>query len=544
LHKPAQTTSEDLPHREYPSAAFLTQNVAFVSDGWGILYILRIEEFGAASLLGLYELPTTPQSNRLPFRLHHLAPVSSTLAVAILSSMRRTTKQADESLTSKNRMKAAPVEFDIWAVRFTLPFVASVNEMHKLDILWHRIGGDVPIDAFYDASREAYLLIGSSPYGELGSFAVSPFEPSPEEIAPIPRRDEDLNGTRKGPKEPPPYSWTQTADSVTVAFPLPSSTPTSNINVMFSPRTLTAHVQGDTSSSMPLPHYSMKELWDGINPSASMWTLDREGEHAFGLLTVHLDKKNEGTRWMQVFATSGLSTGSDAGPDDIEVPETLDPSELWHIRESLQKYTAALNTGEDTSGLSLGKGVPGLAEGEMDDEIDASVGRTAFLTWVTSDGSTPVWSSKSDGTQITILSTPVPGSVSGGATLIIKNALDGTIHTLMPCIAGNPSDHWTHTATFSALAFVLASKRDVRFTYHIGSSAVLAFENGIRDSGGNVYIYGGHQQGEKWAKQTVLKAGHAASGSLLGVGALKTGKGDIIILVLTENELMVIHHFL
>ena len=75
--------------------------------------------------------------------------------------------------------------------------------------------------------------------------------------------------------------------------------------------------------------------------------------------------------------------------EDVEVPETLDPSELANIRESLEKYTSALVTGEDASGLGLGTGVPSLAENELDESVDApgAVGREFYVTWVSEGGS-------------------------------------------------------------------------------------------------------------------------------------------------------------
>ncbi|KAE9382844.1 hypothetical protein BT96DRAFT_162206, partial [Gymnopus androsaceus JB14] len=114
-------------------------------------------------------------------------------------------------------------------------------------------------------------------------------------------------------------------------------------------------------------------------------------------------------------------------------PETLDPSELWLIRESLEKYTAALLTGEDASGLGLGRDVPSLGKGEVDEEVDASVGRSACITWVGIDGSSPSWSNPGREYPFTLLSTPLPGHHRKSLTsLVVKDGVDGPVYVLQP----------------------------------------------------------------------------------------------------------------
>lgn len=542
LPKPVQSPSLEFIHREYPSAAFLDPSTAFVSDGSGSLYILSISTAeGKSSAIGPYGLPPTSvgPTGTLPFRIHQAVLVSPMTAVALISSRNyENTDQDTHQTTDGMKPKHSPVVFDVWAVQFQLPFLgSSSNAISELSVLWRRQGEDVPIHTGY--AKDAFLLIGSSIYREIGALPAASFEPSPEEIAPIPRQNEELDAPTADPEKPPPYSWTQTADSVTVAFPLPSTTLKSNIKVTFSPRTVTLHIQGTNITSIPFPHYSNKQLWDGISASSSLWTFDREADHSFGLLTLYLDKQHEGTKWMQVFASAGTPPASETNPEDVEVPETLDPSELWLIRESLEKYTAALAEGGDPSGLGLGQGIPSLASGELDDEVDSSIGRTAFLTWVGRDGGVLRNPNVGD-YPFQLLSTVLPGIHNSQPSLVVKNNLDGPVFTLSD--AKPPT--WTHTSTFHALAFVLASKQDTRFTYHVPSKAVFTFENGTRYRGGNVYIYRAALHNEKWPKQNVLQVGDGMGGSLLGVGALVSTVGKTVILCLTEGQLVLIRDIL
>lgn len=536
-----ETPSTRTLHPEYPSAAFVDPTHVLVADGRGSLFSFEFRENNQASLLHTWELvdrSTSPPIQSVPFQIHTVGQASEGSVVAVLSS--RFYGETSSLPLDGEKSSRKIVLFDVWGARINL--FASPDEMNpgELEISWRRRGENVPIFTKYHSASKSHLLVGSSPYHEVGIPAAPSYEPSPDELAPIPRAGETLDQDASQLSKPPPYSWMQTSDEVTVAFPLPSSTEKSQIRVLFTSKAFSLHVQGISAFSsgsvpIPVPHYSQRALWDGIQPSTSFWTWDKEGEHAYGLLTLHLDKQHEGTRWTHVLAEDLSSASS----NDVEVPETLDPSELYMIRENLEKYTAALQSGEDMSGLGLGRGAPSLAQGEMDEEVDASVGQFSVLTWVSEDGSTPSWALKLD-SSLTLLSTDLPGPFPF-TSFVIKNGLDGTVFTLDdPGTDGDPPT-WIHTSTFSALSFVLASKRDTRFTYHVAGSTVLAFESGARGLGANVYIYRGGDPKQMWAKQSIVQVTDGSGGALLGVGALPTSSGSLNIVCLCEGEIVVIH---
>ena len=587
--------SSNVQH-EYPSAAFISPQVAVVADGNGLLYVIPIRDNNdvGSEPVGVFTLPSG-----VPFRLHHLHRAGPATVILLLSS-----RYYSEDL-QKN--KPGPVAFDIWAVKVDLFSLRStgITESRPFEVLWHRRGEDVPVYTTFVNKLNAHLIIGGSSYRDPKTpqkVASTYHEPTPDEMAPIPRANENLDASPSDQeKKFYPYSWTQSSDSVTVAFPLPSTTPKTAFKVFFTTQTLTVHVDNNNVNNdelttpttlpipIPIPHYSAKALWADINPSSSFWTWDREGEQKWGLLTLHMEKKHEGTRWMHVFNPSPRRPASTtttppqldlkgSGSDvDIEVPETLDPSELWHIRESLEKYTSALRDGEDASGLGLGKGLSSLADGEMDEEVDANVGRRVRLTWVRGGGGgmdTNEIAAESEGAAadqvqeeddeqfVHLLSTPLPGSLGleqeDDVSLILKHDLDGTVFTLQS--SSSKANHnttwstpqWIHTSTYSALSFVLASKQDTRFTHHLflpssdsnspSGGAVLAFEGGSsRGRGGNLYIYRSvPTRKEKWAKQAVLKVDDGLGGALLGVGCIMSKGGEKMVVCLTEGELVVI----
>ena len=534
--------THDSKRAEYPSSAFVNQNTLLVSDGQGTLYsFLLSDDEIPAKLLGSYEIRPESVPRYLPFRIHVVQQTSPGSAALVLSSRSYAVKQQEDT---KRRL---PIEFDLWGVEVPLTAVET-DGIQTLRCLWHRIGREIPIYSTFHNSPPSFHIFGGPLYTESEKATSQPYTPTPDEIASIPRAGENLD-TEPLPK-PPPYSWTQTSDSVTVAFPLPSTTPKSAIRVTFTKKALNLFLLSDaqlesSSSPIPLPRYIAKSFWDGIQASTSFWTWDKAGEKSFGLLTLHLDKQHEGTRWSQVFAAHQTPSGE----SEPEVAETLDPSELYNIREALEKYTSSLS--EDGSGLGLGQGVPSLGKGEIDEELDSSVGREAFLTKISV--STPEAQAQ-EGTgledrspSVTLLSTPLPGSTKPGdpPSLITKSDIDGLLYALTPPKTSDGGDDsaWIHTSTFPALSFVLASKRDVRFTYHISDRLVLAFESGSQGLGFNIYVYQATPtRSAQWAKQSVI-AGHAVAGPLLGVGALTLnveGGKKVVMLCLCENEMMVV----
>jgi hypothetical protein len=513
---------------------FLGPALVMASDGDGSLYVLSLslQDQGQSPCIGTFILAVDGRNT--PFKIHYRHRINPTTAVAVISSK---SKASSSTFVSRKHAGGGSV-FDVRAIRINLFSLRPGSPPKEMNVIWHRQGEDIPILAQYVPNLDSHVLVGGSTYSDPNVVIPPPYEPSPEEIAPIPRANENPDKS-DSPIKPPPYSWTQTSDSITIAIPLPSSTSKDIVKVSFSPKTLTVHVDYRASTSIPIPRYSAKELWDTISPSSSFWTWDREAEHSYGILSLHMEKQHEGTRWVQVFASSP-SGDSNANSDEDDVPETLDPSELWQIRESLEKYTSSLRDGGDATGLGLGSGVPSLAGGEIDEEVDLTVGRQAFLTWVSSDGSTPTWFDFKEQIPFQLLATSLPGlEEHEGLSVVVKNNLDGLVFDLNSVNIAKPV--WNHSSTYSAVAFVLASKRDTRFTHLVPSKAIIAFESGGRNRGGNIYIYRPAGKKDIWAKQSIFKVDDGQGGSLLGVGAVTGKDGDAMIVCLLEGELVTIN---
>lgn len=504
---PMFTDGVEQPQKEYSSAAFIDDSLLAVADGFGALYLLDLPLTSGVSptLKGTFEHPTESNSAR-PFRVHLAVKSGDAQALLILSSSSRQSIDAAPPSTSTQQK----VHFDVFCVE--LPLAPSPSE-NALRIRWQLRGQDAPLYVAHEPAEGVFLLAGAARYDIVGAPTTSTEEPSASEAAPIPRAGENLD-VASDVNRPPPYAWTQDNEEVTIAFPLPATTRSNTISVNFSPQTLSLRVR-DTELA---PQYSTTRLWAGISPDNCLWTWDAKGHATFGLLTLHIEKQHSGTRWPSVF---------DATAGQLEVPETLDPSALTDIREAMEKFTASAAAGGPGA-------VPSLAEGERDDEADTEVGDDTALTWASAtDGHVPAWASNDMDGSVTVLSTPLPGIA--GISLIAKHTIDGPLFTH----STREQSEWTHASTYSALAFVLASKRDTRFVHHIPGSGVLALEGGTGTGGGNVYVYRDATRGAKHAKQAILRVGGGGAGALLGVGSIRD-EDKIAVACLCENELVVL----
>ncbi|PWN39686.1 hypothetical protein IE81DRAFT_13228 [Ceraceosorus guamensis] len=366
----------------------------------------------------------------------------------------------------------------------------------------------------------------------------------------------------------PPYAWTQTSDTLTLAFTLPATISKKDVRVHFSPRGLSVSLAlqqaslvevVDESSSIDADgaagslhavagdlrqgRYTNLALWGDIDVDGSLWTTETLRPHRPRipgssyearpnagsdsiLLTLHLEKLHEGTRWPSVFSfeQNAKNARSVASPSSRafgslsharpaafaaeedeweleEVPETLDPSELLQQLQGLEKYTEDDHT--QALGATWGGGLSSFREGagmgsstqasllrDGLEEEDAVVGRRCISSTVEAEGDTPSSPVRitTERDALTLLALPLRTSQPSSAALsnlVIKSDLDGQL------FQGAQSQR-RHAQTLPALSFVLASKRDAQRVYvhveeaadwstpacasHLPKAHVLAFE--------------------------------------------------------------------
>ena len=529
-----------------------------MSDGAGQVYLINVDKASAkwtGSIESTLELVGEEGGELVPFRMHSVDLAHGGLVLALVSIAVKVPQAPLPKFPGAGGARAklpSTTEFDYLCVD-----LSSRAGSSAMLVRWKVRSHDLPAFVTFLPESSTYLIGAPStplldtaavpssvPAPSIATTATSPSPPTP-------------SPTPSGPK-PAPFSWTQDKDSLTVAFAVPSDTPTSSIRITFSRQFLSLLV-GSASSLLsnatpptPVPRVSHKKFWDAIDPHSSVWTFDREAEgrdSTFGVLSLHLEKMNAGTKWPDLFADTH---GDEAveGERELEgVAETVDPSALAQISESMEQWTQGAGGGVGASDEGIGQGVPTSLTGEeMDVEVDGDAGRQCVVTWLSNvAGQPPKIIRPHPSFYSSLLCIPLPISPpNSDSSVVIKNDVDGL--AFAPPLS--PSSGWTHTTTFPALAFVLATKRDASFVYHLGHSAVFAFDSpssptlvkpgqGIASSG-NLFVYFQPESIRSMTgKQMVLRIGGPASGSLLGVGAVALAGQAPFVLALCENELVV-----
>ncbi|GAA5928800.1 hypothetical protein JCM1841_003574 [Sporobolomyces salmonicolor] len=590
---------------EYPVAISLGPSLWLISGGFSSLHLVRVDPDWQGHIEQTFTLSGDDLQGR-PFRLHRADAVSETEALALLSVV---VKGANPP-PSQDPADAAQAKMGAPGSRLKIPSTTAFEYLAVHVPLsgggegvlapdWRLQGHDLPSSVSLDSAGGRYI-IGSSSVLSTNEPASSPDDLSSTEadveMATLSAEDHSVVSTVTAstpvPK-PPPFSWLQDSDSLTVAFPIPSDTPTSSIRITFSRQFITLHIASaaaalaspSTSSASvansALPRISHKKLWDEIDPHTSVWTFDREAEgrdSTFGLLTLHLEKAHSKTKWSDVFASTKSTQDNGGGGAKIEelspeleyedVPETVDPSELAGIAESMEKWTRGImEGGASYSHEGLGHGVPtSLMGDEIDVEVDAESGRPVVVTWVEGAATKPEGTKEKTPRLVcphptipySLLSTALPlasSSAVADLSITIKHDVDGLL--FLPPSSSSSSYQWRHTSTFPALAFVLATKRDTRFIYHLSSRLVLAFDAPALLPGpssssssaasrlggaGNLFVYFAPPHGTRETKgrQMVLRVGGPGCGALMGVAGVELASGEVAVVALCEKELVVI----
>lgn len=339
-------------------------------------------------------------------------------------------------------------------------------------------------------------------------------------------------------RETPPYTWSQTEDTVTVALALPASITKHDIRVHFSPKGLSlglamqpakiteldaaAEPHSSTEDALRNGTYESRALWDQINVGESLWTWEHVqtrtgGEtHVTGLLTLHLAKVHEGTRWAQVL-------------EGDDIAETLDPSEMLMMLEGLEKYTE-------------GPGSSTLLNDGLEEE-DALAGTRFVLSEVHADGSVTQAEPSDAGV---LLARSAPSNIPT-SRLLLKYDVDGIVYAPPETSALAP---WTPEEVVPAISYVLASKRDAHPVYFYknpdaSASNVFAFEPRQSAShsglGHNAFVYYTPPGSNDGVSRVFRLADDVnGAGALLGVGVAP----DARLVCLFESVLLVIDNAL
>ncbi|KAI7964100.1 hypothetical protein MJO29_004527 [Puccinia striiformis f. sp. tritici] len=413
----------------------------------------------------------------------------------------------------------------------TLPFDLDIKIHTNLK------GSDDLLSTHYDPINHRWCFRSTSEYTSYQEISESP----PEEDEKVIKKEENMEIDQKSSAiTPHPYNWNQTLDSLTIIFVIPFSITSKSIKIDIRSNALHFKLPGpliptqEETEQDNLDYLSnlfryfgqekqqgtelKLELWDQINAEESTWFIESSSSTSgtTTTLTIEIEKRSK-LRWPHVFK---IDTG---------VSEIMDPIELRSITENLAKYTSLTeeeSNKQKRGGLGSLKGSEpstkdptypsiqntSLTAGEIDEEID--LGHNDILvtgmvmTWLTSPNQTDAsngtdWSVRvaQNGIPIHVISNPLkvinldddhPSEADHDSSIMIKSDIDGLVFN--PPTDDTQDLQWTHTLTYPALAFVMASKREIWNSFYTPQFS-LVFETSSSGSSsftkslGNLFVY-------------------------------------------------------
>lgn len=381
-------------------------------------------------------------------------------------------------------------KFDLMAINLD-----ETTESLNHGIMWRLRSDDFPSLVEYVANE--WCLASSSAFTRVdndGGDLITEEEPAQSITTEEPRTTQNQ------------CTWSQDQDTVSIVVHL---TEIGNKD-SYAPVIKTKEIK------LPSLHDEILPLSDEIDIEASNWILNRQ----LSQLEIDLGKKNQTTRWISLFDEHFKP------PFEI-TDERLSDEHLQSALSSLEKYT---EEGDGTQSPkirpgSLSDDIPSLAKGEMDDNVDSDVGRLFKLTKFSNVDELQHFTSQR------LLSTPLPSYPKQDHTFIISDET-----TLAGALFETTSVQ--NLDSFAALPFVIASKRDLKFTHHLSNELVIVFEGGNHKGAGNAFIYFQTESDQSdTAPQSVFQFCGYEKGSLLGVAYFKS---QGILVGLCENSLVVI----
>ncbi|ORY89897.1 hypothetical protein BCR43DRAFT_567128 [Syncephalastrum racemosum] len=456
---------------QVPSVLALSEKLLLACNGDGVIELIELKD-GKGTVVATADYEGAQDEG--------ISPVPCVLLSARLVGNSITFVVYSRAAATKTKFNVAILEWQVGS---------------DIKILHVQQGSEVPV--YCDLTPDArFCVLGSeASYERLAEGDVT------MEDADVQQRDALQQATAAAaanvPPPPAPYQWTQDKADITIQMVLPAGTPRSAITCHFAPTHLTLMVRAQDFEVS----YAYRKLWTTVRPDECTWTLEKDG-----LLSLFLTKHDENTRWPHVF---------DA---DDGVLETMDQAKLAEITQRLEKFTQQT---EDKGGPFVQAAQHPVAT-DMDEDIDQE-GQPLRLSVYDRDGQR-IQDISSGGHEWMCNAFEAPNQLSKVA---IKSDVDTLSFHLLETPKGLEPEH---SATFDALAFVQASKRDSRFVRYDPDHRFAV----IVESNRNVYIYYRHGDKRATEKQTLVDVTLGHDVNILGVQLIL----DRVLLILTETQIV------
>ncbi|PIK58046.1 putative nudC domain-containing protein 1 isoform X2 [Apostichopus japonicus] len=275
-----------------------------------------------------------------------------------------------------------------------------------------------------------------------------------DSLKPVEKEKKDSEKDSKEAERDPTYTWTQTMEDLTVTFTVPQGTQKSDIDVVLTPNRLAVELKNG-------PALLQGPLFRDIDVSVSTWIL--EGRK----LEVGLAKKeDEMLMWPEVVV------GDQMGEYFV------DPDQARIIHDRLAHLTS-----DELNPDPRGKngGASSSSNCQMLEECDAYPEN--FSCMIRLDGEThQVTNSVNIGTNQWLFNAQLdPQKVPA---ICLRHDVDGLPIGNQESLPGS-GNAWFHAATFNALGYVQASKRDKKFASCPPDTSYTVLCDCVR----HVYIY-------------------------------------------------------
>ncbi|XP_061679532.1 nudC domain-containing protein 1 isoform X2 [Syngnathoides biaculeatus] len=392
--------------RVCPSLSLTSPTWAALSDGAGRLYLLRTSKRGDA-VHGKWEPLFTEDSGGPFVVLHSVAHVrggAHTLEVLLL----RVVKDPQETAGSG---------YSVTLEWITVANAAGQGLEKNYEVKTRRLlrGKSVPHYAAVTPQGDGLMVASEKPF----AFTHVDGRPLEQPAAGEPPAEAD---------EPDPvYSWQQTSDDITADVRLPEGAAEDAIRFRVTADTISVGVRGSAS-------LLEGRLYASVDPEACTWNLREDNR-----LELNLQKRTEGPVWPE------LVTGDRRGR------HVMSEEQAAVVRDRLTQLSS-----EDAH-AQPDPDKPACDAQELED-CDGYPEETSSL--VHFDGE----SLKT--TQVVNLAAhqylfSVSADPAQMPCLCLRHDVDALLWQPRP---DRPADMWEHVATFNALGYVQASKRDKKFS--------------------------------------------------------------------------------
>ncbi|RHZ78808.1 hypothetical protein Glove_156g46 [Diversispora epigaea] len=527
---------DSIVYSEYPSLKALSSTLLLVTNGYGTIFLVQIEKnefnsyYGEIIYRTEFNAHVDDESKKIhvPCVILDAKVIGEGDSVHILFLVYNTSQCSKIPITTQNPSKddlKNKTLFDVSLVRIPLKPPYGIQIIHVIR------GTEIPKYCSIEQSGDGYVIGSNDIYGykNVEEIFIKDDEIKNDDNINIIQETSEVQEVEKSDEDQvkePPYIWTQTSTDVTICFNLPPGTPKSAVHCNFSKTHLSLTIQHheNKNNDKSLPCYVFTKLFDLIDPDASLWTI----ESKIGLLTLHLEKHHNNTRWSHIFQ------------NDDGVFETIDSNEFAEFRERLEKYTTELLDSPnrpDKFKSPIGH--------EMEESIDYE-GNTATFYWINLEGKTCAKTS-AGGHEFICKQFEYYGddnfinnNISIMPSVCLKSDVDGIIYTISHTTESNDSLSpltMTHTATFNALAFVQASKREKRYMYHDPSNRFVI----ILEGNHHAFVYWDHDIHKEHGEQSVVDFVEDKFNRPDLIGIQMVDFKNAVILVLTTDSLIIVN---